>query len=936
MKNLFFILFLILFSKTVSFGQLTSINKISLAGEWNIALDANYKDWPRKIGEERKWYKNKLPSNESLSLLNKIYFKNAAFLTTDKINLPGSTDEAKIGSYLEFSNQFSQGLERNYTYDGAFWIQKEVIIPNDWAGKTVIFSMERVLGTSKVFWDETEIGKKFGYACPHEFIIDKKIKAGKHRLTVLIDKNEIQYPHQGHHVFSANGTSWNGVIGEITLTLKNNENYIKNTFIYPKINNGGINVKVNLTNENVKNKKINFYLKKKESKKYIFVNSFPIKDSISVFLPIPKPMVLWNEFTPNLYELKAEILQDDTIIDTTIESFGMREIGKNNGYITINGDRVFMRGTLDCGSFPLKGYPFMKKEEWLQVLKTNKEYGINHIRFHTWCPPKAAFDAADELGMYLQPELPGTPYVEINNILDTYGNHPSFCMLSLNNENSHNEVTTKVISDAKNKDNRHLYTCTSQPVKPDCIDDFYVSAWGNKSQNDWPGFNRIVGITWGGGDVVHSSRFNINSPETYTDYSQDILGINAPIVSHEIGQWAMFPHLNEIKKYSGVLRNTNYERIKNTLEQKNMLQQAQDFAEASGKFSSILYKEEIESALRTPGFAGFQLLGLNDYQGQGISIVGMLDSFWETKGIITPKQHKEYCNTITPLAKMKKRVWQNNEKFSAEVVVANYSLNNLKNIKPIWKIISQENKIIATGVLNSNDVIKGGLSEFSKISFPLNKILQPAKLKLIIDLSGVEFQNSWDFWVYPLNKIIEPKQVHLLKGNQLEEVFNLLEKGEKVLLQLDNTNLKNFRESCFSTIFWNSTLKWPQKAHTLGILCNPENPIFENFVTEKHSDWQWWDIAMNAYAMNIDNLPEIEKPHIQVIDSYTINEKLAYLWECNIGKGKLMVSSINFSDNLEERPSSKQLLLSVLEYMNTDKFNPEVNINKNQLLELIK
>ncbi len=934
MKNFFFIFILLQLSVAECFGQINTVKEISLAGEWSIALDGNYKDWPYKTGEERKWYLKELPKNSELSLLNKIYFKNSNFFTADKINLPSSTDEAKIGSYLEFTNLFTQGLERNYTYDGAFWIQKEVIIPNDWAGKTVIFSMERILGTSKVFWDNIEFGKGFGYACPHEFIIDKNIQAGKHRLTILIDKNDTLYPHQGHHVFSANGTSWNGVIGEIVLRLKNNS-HIKKTIIYPDIKKNGINVKVNLLSENKENKKINFYIKKKESKEYILINSSLVSDSISTFLSIPKPVDLWNEFTPNLYQLKTEILQDNTIIDTSIESFGMREIGKDNGYITINGEKVFMRGTLDCGSFPVNGYPFMKKEEWLQILKTTKEYGINHIRFHTWCPPKAAFDAADELGIYLQPELPGTPYVEINHILETYGNHPSFCMLSLNNENSHNEATTKVITDAKSKDNRHLYTCTSQPVKPDCIDDFYVSAWGNKPQNDWPGFNRIVGITWGGGDVVHSSRFNTNPPETYTDYSQDILGINAPILSHEIGQWAMFPQLNELKKYKGVLRNTNYERIRNTLAQKNMLEQAPDFAEASGKFSSILYKEEIESAMRTPGFAGFQLLGLNDYQGQGISIVGILDSFWETKGLVTPKQHKEYCNAITPLAKMKKRVWRNNETFLADVVIANYSLNNFKKVKPIWKVLDQNNNKIAQGNLNSNDLIKGGLTAFSKISFPLKSIITPTKIKLVIELNEANSQNSWDIWVYPSSQSIETKQVHFLKGNQIDEAIHFLEKGEKVLLQLDNTNLKNFRESCFSTIFWNSTLKWPQKAHTLGILCNPNNPIFNNFITDKHSDWQWWDIAMNAYAMNIDRLSEIDKPLIQVIDSYVVNEKLAYLWECNIGKGKLMVSSINFSDKLEDRPASKQLLLSVLDYMNSEKFNPQKNIEINQLLDLI-
>ncbi len=920
---------------STQFVNAQDANTLSLAGKWRIVLDGNYKDWPQKPGVERGWYKSALPTNKSVELLNKIYFKNSKFSVNDWIDLPGSTDEAKIGIPLTFTDQFTPGLERIYTYDDAFWIQKKVVIPNDWQGKQVTFFMERLLGASQTYWDGKLVGGDYGYSYPHQVIVSESIIPGEHTLTVLINKSDQRYAHGGHNIYNANGASWNGVIGRIELIGKNAESNIKNTWIYPNVKAGNIEVRLSLNNQKSKERTIRFYVKKQSDKNYIKLPDVSIKDSVATTLSIPQPIALWNEFTPNLYELKSELIENGKVIDTKVETFGMRQIATSEGYITINNEKVFMRGTLDCGSYPLNGYPDMKKEEWTRVMNICKQYGLNHIRFHTWCPPEAAFDAADEAGIYLQAELCGIPYAEINRILDTYGNHPSFCMLSLNNERAHDETTIPVVVAAQRKDNRHLYTCTTQPVKPDCIDDFYVSAWGNRKIDEWPGKQRIVGITWGGGDVVHSSRFNTTAPETAFNYSQELKGINAPIISHEIGQWAMFPRLDEIAKYSGVMRNTNYERIRNAIDEEGMLPQAKDLADASGKLSAILYKEEIESALRTPNFAGFQLLDLHDYQGQYISIVGILDGFWNSKGLVTPEQHHQYCNAITPLAKMKKRVFLNNEMLVADLDIANYSVTTLKGTKPMWQLCDGNNQVMQQGSFEKRDVVKGGLTSFNPISISLKGITRASKMTFKVSIPNSKIENTWDVWVYPASNEPQNGSVHLLTAKDMKEVEEQLSKGEKVLLQLDSNSLELFRESCFTTIFWNSIHKWPQRAHTMGVLCNPKHPIFNDFPTDMHSNWQWWDIAMNAFAMNMNDLPKEISPLVQVVDSYIVNDKLAYIWECKVGNGKLLVSSINLKDNLNERTASKQLKFSILNYMNSESFDPPCRLDMQKIKNLL-
>jgi hypothetical protein len=933
--------FFLLFSSLlfIPANHLHSQDTLSLAGKWKITIDGNFKDWPRKIGEQEKWYQSELPSNYSNKLLNDLYFKNANYKLNDWINLPGSTDEAQIGITLVESEPFTIGLERKISYDGAFWVQREVTIPQNWQGKTVYFLMERLLIGSKVYWDGNYIGEDYGLGYPHKFLIDSTISVGEHTITVLINKDDLRYQQYGHHVVNGNGISWNGIVGRIELIARNSNCHINNVLIFPDISSKSIDVNLQLAINKIKNGKVVFSLRKKSEKSFKVLKTIKFDESnlnLKTDLSIPEPIDLWSEFSPNLYELKSEIKVGDEIFDSQISTFGMREISTSGGNITINGNKIFVRGTLDNNVSPLKGYPDTKKEDWLRKLGIIKSYGINLIRFHTNCPPETAFEAADELGLYFQVELSGSPYSELNRILDTYGNHPSFCMLSLNNEAfSHNEQTKKVILDAKEKDNRHLYTCTTHPVKPDCVDDFYVSAWGNYPINEWPNYNKIVGITWGGGDNVTACRFNTISPNTTYDYRKDLKGINAPIISHEVGQWVMYPNYSEIDKYTGALRNTNYERFKKLFEINHSIELADDFAEASGKFSALLYKEEIESALRTPDFGGFELLGLRDYQGQWTAIVGVLDIFTESKGIIIPDEHRKYCNAIVPLARLEKRIFYNNEKLSFDVVIANYSFNDLRNQTPEWQLLDDDGGIIHKGKFNTCDIKKGKLTEFQKTEIGFQKINKPSKLVLKVMIPDSEIENTWDIWVYPSEKFTDKSNVKIITANQINQLEDLLSKGEKVLLILGKSDLKDSRESCFATIFWNSLFKWPQKSHTLGIYCDPKHPAFNEFPTDNHSNWQWWDIAMNANAVNLNSFSIEFEPIINVIDSYHLGNKLAYLFECKIGDGKLLVSTIDLLNNLEERPASKQLKESLLNYMGNDLFDPKVTLNIDSIYDFI-
>jgi hypothetical protein len=386
-----------------------------------------------------------------------------------------------------------------------------------------------------------------------------------------------------------------------------------------------------------------------------------------------------------VYELTAVLKEAEAeVTDTFRTAFGMREFTREGRKLLINGQSVFLRGTLECAIFPKTGYPATTEEEWARIFKICRAHGLNHMRFHSWCPPKAAFTAADKAGFYLQVECSswanqsttigdGKPfdqylYEESERMVREYGNHPSFCMLVYGNEprgRNQNAFLGDFVTYWKNKDNRRIYTSGA--------------GWPILDVNDYLSTPEPRIQRWGEG---LKSIINAEPPRTDYDWSDFVNQHPQPVVSHEIGQWCVYPNFKEIDKYDGPVKARNFEIFRDMLTDQGMAQLADSFLLASGKLQALCYKADIEAALRTPEMGGFQLLDLHDFPGQGTALVGVLDAFWDEKGYITPEAYSRFCNSTVPLARMKKRIFTNAETFAATVEVAHYGEKPLSNYIP--------------------------------------------------------------------------------------------------------------------------------------------------------------------------------------------------------------------------------------------------------------
>jgi hypothetical protein len=571
----------------------------------------------------------------------------------------------------------------------------------------------------------------------------------------------------------------------------------------------------------------------------------------------------------------------------------------------------------------------MDRAGWQKLYGAARNYGLNHIRFHSWCPPKAAFEVADEMGMYLQVELPlwaltlgNDPktvdflFDEADKIMKAYGNHPSFCFWSLGNELQGDfSIMDNLLMTLKTRDNRRLYMTTSFTFQkghgrvPEPNDDFWVTQWTEK------GWVRGQGI------------FDSQPVDFLQDYREAIDSIPVPIVTHEIGQYSVFPNLKEIDKYTDNLIPLNFMAVKKDLEMKGRLDEADDYLMASGKLAAILYKEEIERALKTPGFSGFQLLDLHDFPGQGTALVGILDAFWENKGIITPEEFRNFCAPVVPLVRFAKATYTNNESFVATAETANFSDKELIDITPEWKLTDSKGQNVAEGTLPKQNIAIGNALPIGEFSAALSSIRKAEKLTLSLSFQNTEHRNSWEIWVYPQN--LETVETDILFTRNFAEARQALEQGKRVLLNPAKEDIKGL-DGKFVQVFW-SPVHFPNQPGTMGILCDPNHPALKDFPTERHSNWQWWDICKSGKTMVLDSLDMPLQPIVRMMDNFFKNRNLGLIFEAKVGDGKLLVCSPDVYNDIENRPVARQLRYSLIRYMASDAFNPKQSFSFDQV-----
>ena len=929
-----------LFAKVLP-AQPPAAGAISLAGNWRFALDRT------NTGVSAGWFMKPLTADTLISL-------------------PGILQTQGFGNEITADTKFVAALPRDmrwyllpqykpYTvpgnvqvpylsqparhYLGVAWYQRDIDVPEEWAGKRIELFLERTRWQTFVYLDDKLIGSNRSLVAPHEFDLGV-LKQGRHLLTIRIDNSMLKpdYRPDGHAVSDAEGSTWNGIVGRIELSATSPV-WIADAQVFPNVSAKSAQVRVSIGN--VTGKAGTGTLSAGPV-------SVPVKwDEAGgkAIIDVPMPNAgLWSEFTPKLQHLSLSLSGGQADHQRQV-TFGMREIKTDGNLILLNGERLLLRATHDGGGFPLTGYPATDVATWKKIIGICKAWGLNGMRFHSWCPPEAAFTASDELGFYLQPECgmwnafdsDGKMLAILNDetarLLKAYGNHPSFLMLGATNEPAGNYARQLPGWDKawREADARRLYTDGS-------------GRWAAPPAGAGTPFAADFLVT---GSPARGPRGWFGS-----DYEESLAtvrrGVTIPCIGHEIGQYCAYPDFGIIEKFGGkkkyaafprgigsgkvaYMQPGNYIIMRDSAKAHGILARNKALAHASGKFQVACYKEEIEASLRTTSYSGYQLLDLHDYLGQGGALIGMLDAFWEEKGYVTADEFRRFNNSTVPLIRLKDRIFTTEQNITASAEVAHYGPATLKAVTPTWQIVNSMGKSVITGSLPKCDVPRGSGQALGTISASLSNLPAPAAYSLVLNLAGTSFSNHWTFWLYPAvvrNKT--PSDV--LVTSSWDEVKTRLASGGKVLF-LSGVPEKPSSDLSLTTspIFWNRLMN-PSRTWMLGLLNKSKHGALAGFPTQEFCDWQWVNLLPRTVAMNMEALSSTLTSVVQPIDDWNRNLRLSMLFECQVGTGKLVVTSFDLSDKgIERGPVAASLRKSILNYMGSQKFKPENKITMAEL-----
>lgn len=932
-----------LFAKAVE-AVPPSAGATSLAGTWRFALDRS------DAGVNAGWFKKPLAANANISLPGILQTQGYGDEITAETKfiaaLPRDMRWYLLPQYKQYTTPgkvlvpyLSQPVRH---YLGVAWYQRDIDIPANWDGKRVDLFLERTRWQTDVYLDDKLIGSNRSLVAPHEFDLGI-VKPGKHLLSIRIDNSMLKpdYRFDGHSVSDAEGSTWNGIVGRIELTATSPV-WIDDAQVFPNIANKTAQVRVNIGN--LTGKAGSGTLSASGASVQVKWDEKGGKAVLDVPMPNAK---LWSEFTPELQTLSVNLNGDQA--DHQIQvTFGMREIKASGNYILVNGDRMILRGTHDGGGFPLTGYPATDVATWKKIIGICKDWGLNGMRFHSWCPPEAAFTAADELGFFLQPECgmwnsfdaEGKMLAVLNDesarMLKAYGNHPSFALLSATNEPAGNYAKQLPIWETalRAADPRRLYTDGTGRSAP-------APVAGGPFAADY-----LITFARGSGGWFSN------------DFERSLAGLRRgntiPCIGHEIGQYCSYPDFGMvINKFNGkgkyaafpngigwgkvpYMQPGNYIIMQDMAKQHGLLARNKELAHASGKFQVACYKEELEGILRTPSYSGYQLLDLHDYLGQGGALIGLLDAFWEEKGYVTAAEFRRFNNTTVPLVRFKdrtnteQRIFTNDQTLTANAEIAHYGPAALKSITPNWKILNSSGKSVMSGSLAAADIARGSGQALGTITASLSNLPAPAAYSLVLELGGTDFSNYWNFWVYPAGtKKDIPSDV--VVTSSWDEAKTKLAAGGKVLFLsgIPENATRNLTLTS-SPIFWNSLMN-PNKTWMLGLLNQSKHAALSSFPSEDYCDWQWVNMFPKTIAMNMEALPTAMQSIVQPIDDWNRNLRLSMLFECQVGNGKLIATSFDLSDKAMDRPAPTALRKSLLDYMASAKFKPQNKIAMNEL-----
>ncbi len=850
--------------------------------------------------------------------------------TAYDVRLPGSLDENGVGG--PDTAELSSRLTRLHVYEGPACFEKRVTLACA-AGHRLFVVVERARFLSLTVDGWPVPARSGSLSTAWTFEVTRFADGAAHDLRLVSDNSYPGGPRDEILYSSAatdeTQTNWNGLLGQVALAEQPRV-FVSGLRLLMGQHGDRVCVTVDADARWQGQLRVTGPALSAPVEKQLNVPAG--RTDITLLATVSSTAPRWDEGEGSLSSVTAELSGQGQ----WTQRCGVRVFcGNEAGRLTLNGRVFFLRGEANCCEFPETGHPPMTVGEWRDVLQTYASYGVNCMRFHSHCPPDAAFDAADELGMLMQPELSHwDPYhafesaeslayyrLELEEIIRAYGHHPSFVMLSLGNElHANGEGVVRMhelVSLAHTLDDTRLYAWGSNNFYggriPDPESDFCTAMNSHEHMLRCTSSN-MVG--------------RLNQAPPATDYTFDA-GVedvrktfSGPIFGFEVGQYEVLPDFDELADFHGVTRAVNYDIVRRRVAERGLMPMWKRMVEATGEMSLQCYREEVEAALRTRGMSGLSLLGLQDFPGQGTALVGMLNAHLRPKpfDFARPERFAAFYRPVLPLAMLKRRCFAARETVEVGLALANYGKEELTG--PLrWRLFGGGHELAGETLPRCWKC--GQVTDAEAVRLPLRDWTDAAELTLTLDVGP--HHNEYSLWVYPDAPFAMPAEV--LVTADVGEAVSALRQGGRVLLSPPATKeaIPGSITSQFSPDFW-SVGNFPQQEGAMGCLMDVTHPIFTAFPTRYYSTFQWWPMTRGRAIA----VPDRCRPVMRVLDCYKFLRSFALLAEFRVGPGRLMLSGMGLLEQ-QDFVEVRALTDAILRYMAGNDFQPADELTEAEL-----
>lgn len=900
-------------------GLAVERSRVDLNGKWEFRLD------PESRGESAGWSSGRERFD-------------------DTILVPGAWQAQGYGK--------PSGVLR-HDYSGKAWYRRDVTVPADWKGRSVMLRAGGVLRRAVVFVNGQRAGEHDGFSTPFTLDVTKHVRPGASNALVFLVENpanpigdspDKQKATEPTGMINYIG-NWGGIYGNVELEATSPA-WIDDVAIIPDLLKQQARFKVVVKSAESgapHTARVDVEVEGFRSSADVMVQPGGAATAeIAVNMPGAR---LWSPEAPYLYTARIRLLSAGAERDEVTERFGMREVTTRGSQLLLNGKPLYLRGFGDDNIEVITGVPPASKEVYLERLRLARSFGFNGVRFHSMTPVREYFEAADEVGLLIMAELPAayTMYVlphkeflrkELERILRVHRNHPSFLSLAFGNEFNLGWLA----SDEKRKEFL------------DTVADFYQLA---KSIDP----NRLIlsndGYLMRPTDMV----------STFRDPPGDV-----PAVRHEFGEYyCSLPDLSLIDRFSGVIVPEWLQTKKAWVEKAGLAPDYPMLLRNSQRLQHVGRKYQIERARRNQQFTGYHHWLIVDYPGgtgEGDSWEeGWFDYFWRPKGI-QPEDGRELNSAVLMMTDPgidDRTMWSDSQK-RVQVYVSNYGGQDISDGVLEWKLLS-EGRPIGSGTLSEIRTPQGSVQEAGEMMIGPANIDRARKLELVVELKagGASFTNRWNFWAFPrpekltrtdspvisavrwagLNRMYplirpwqgEPDPSSLLITSTFDsQARQFLDRGGRVWLLAGR---EQFERNGDATLL-------PASGGAQGTILR-DHPALEGFPHDGFCDLQFFNLLEGAWNFPLDRWPKPLAPiagGVRTTSSFLSKHKdlskTGYIFEVKAGKGRLLVTTLRLREHLDDAyPEAVYLFDRLLRYASGSAFQPDTEAGEELLGRLL-